>query len=85
MLNVRFSNKAKSFLRKAEKETEERITSKIEELRIDPFPKGIERVKGQEGKTFRARVGSYRIIYEIHRHKLLVIILDLGHRKDVYR
>ncbi|OGX33586.1 MAG: hypothetical protein A3I43_01315 [Omnitrophica WOR_2 bacterium RIFCSPLOWO2_02_FULL_50_19] len=47
----------------------------------------------EQGKTLRGklsglyshRMGSYRIIYEIHRHKLLVIILDLGHRKDVYR
>ena len=31
------------------------------------------------------RIGSYRIIYETYRHKLLVIILDLGHRKDIYK
>ena len=31
------------------------------------------------------RIGNYRIIYEIYHHKLLIIVLDLGHRKDIYK
>lgn len=84
MLGVEFSSKAKSFFRKAEKAIEERITSKIEELRIDPFPKRAEKVKGEEGRTFRVRVGDYRIIYDVQFEINKLLIVRIGKRENIY-
>ena len=84
MLNVEFSNKSKSFLRKAEKLVEDRIIEKIEEFRIDPFPKGAEKVKGREGKVWRVRVGDYRIIYKVVFEENNIIISDIGKRENIY-
>lgn len=84
MLEVEFSNKARSFLRKTEKTIEERIASKIEELRIDPFPKGIEKIKGEEGKAYRIRVGDYRIIYDVQFEINKLLIVKVGKRENIY-
>lgn len=84
MLDVEFYNQAKSFLRRAEKSVESRILEKIGELRIDPFPKGIERVKGEEGKAFRIRVGGYRIIYDVHFEINKLLIVKIGKRENIY-
>ncbi|MEN8219164.1 MAG: type II toxin-antitoxin system RelE/ParE family toxin [Pseudomonadota bacterium] len=44
----------------------------------------IKRLKGFENR-YRIRVGDYRIIYEIHDNILLVVVLEVGHRSDIYR
>ncbi len=63
------------------------IASKIEkallDLEIDPRPHGCKKLKGRNG--YRIRVGDYRVIYEIEDNILRVIVIDLGHRKDIYR
>lgn len=52
------------------------------ELGSDPRPKGCKKLKGRE--AYRIRVADYRIIYEIYDSVLLVDVIDLGHRKDIY-
>lgn len=55
---------------------------------FDDIARNPERGKKLHGKLsglYSHRMGSYRIIYEVYHSKLLVIVLDLGHRKDVYR
>lgn len=52
---------------------------------IERFPEQGKRLHGKLSGLYSHRMGSYRIIYEVYHSKLLVIILDLGHRKDVYR
>jgi len=52
---------------------------------IARFPEQGKRLHGKLSGLYSHRMGSYRIIYEVYHSKLLVIILDLGHRKDVYR
>jgi mRNA interferase RelE/StbE len=63
------------------------IASKIEkallDLEMDPRPNGCKKLKGRKG--YRIRVGDYRVIYEIGDNVLRVIVIDLGHRKDIYR
>ncbi|HAH26259.1 MAG TPA: type II toxin-antitoxin system mRNA interferase toxin, RelE/StbE family [Prolixibacteraceae bacterium] len=52
-------------------------------LADNPRPQGYLKLKGEE--AYRIRVGNYRIIYEIDNGKLIVIVVTVGHRKDVYK
>lgn len=58
------------------------ILDAIENLAENPRPKGYKKLKGRTG--YRIRVGNYRIIYEIFDDILLIDVIDLGHRKDIY-
>jgi mRNA interferase RelE/StbE len=61
---------------------QQRIAARIEGLKTDPRPPGSKKLKGSS--YYRVRVGDYRVIYEVHDDLLLVIIVRIGHRKDVY-
>ena len=60
-----------------------RIMQRIRSLADDPRPPGSEKLSGQE--RYRVRQGAYRIVYEIEDHRLLVVVVRVGHRRDVYR
>jgi len=60
-----------------------RILDRIEALRDDPRPPGCEKLSGQE--RYRIRQGAYRVLYEIMDARLVVTVVKVGHRKDVYR
>jgi len=59
------------------------ILKRIEGLTDDPRSSGSEKLSGQE--RFRVRQGTYRIIYEIRDQELIVMVVKIGHRRDVYR
>ena len=63
---------------------QKRITPKIESLRDDPFPPGCKKMAGIPD-AWRIRAGDYRIVYQVQHKILLVLVLTVGHRKDVYR
>jgi mRNA interferase RelE/StbE len=60
-----------------------RLLKCFEVLAEDPRGKGCEKLSGQE--RYRRRLGSYRIVYEIQGDVLVVIVVKVGHRRDVYR
>ena len=60
-----------------------RIVSRIQNLAIDPRPPGSEKLSGQE--QYRVRQGKYRILYSIEDTELIVVVVKVGHRRDVYR
>jgi mRNA interferase RelE/StbE len=60
-----------------------KILATIESFLADPRPLGSEKLSGQE--RYRVRQGNYRIIYEIHDDEVVVVVVKVGHRKDVYR
>lgn len=60
-----------------------RIMDRIEALRDDPRPPGCVKLSGQE--YYRVRQGNYRIVYEIVDDRLVVVVIAVGHRRDVYR
>lgn len=62
-----------------------RIVAKIDALAADPRPPGVEAIQGSDDPLFRVRVGSYRVVYEVRDDVLLVLVLRVGHRRDVYR
>lgn len=60
----------------------ERILVRIGSLRDNPRPAGCEKLSEQE--RYRIRQGIYRIIYEVHDQVLVVLIVKVGHRREVY-
>ena len=61
-----------------------RIIKRIQELSSDPRPPGCEKLSGHDDK-YRVRQGTYRIVYTISDVGLVVCIVKVGHRKEVYR
>lgn len=61
-----------------------RIAAAIDGLAENPRQPGAKKLAGAEN-LWRIRVGDYRILYEIHDRQLLVVIVAIGHRGDIYR
>lgn len=70
-------------LRRIHPEDQARIQGAIALLGQDPRPPKAIALSGRPG--YRVRVGDYRIIYTIHDDVLLVVVVNLGHRRDVYQ
>lgn len=60
-----------------------RIITRIQALADEPRPVGAEKLSGQE--RYRVRQGDYRILYEIEDEILRIMVVRIGHRRDVYR
>ena len=67
-----------------QKEDRQRIVMRIQSLARDPRPFGSEKLSGRED-LYRLRVGQYRVVYSVGDAELVVVIVRVGHRKDVYR
>jgi len=65
------------------KKDRQRIVGRISKLADNPRPPGCEKLSGQE--KYRIRQGRYRIVYSIEDQDLIVHVVKVGHRKDVYR
>jgi mRNA interferase RelE/StbE len=61
-----------------------RIKQRIDSLGENPYPSGIKKIAGED-ELYRLRVGDYRILYQVKGKILLVLIVGIGHRRDVYR
>ena len=68
--------------KKAQKQLDEPIIEAIAGLEDNPRPAGYKKLKGSD--AYRIRTGNYRIIYDIFDNVLLVDVIGLGHRKDIY-
>jgi mRNA interferase RelE/StbE len=62
-----------------------RIAEAIDGLGDDPRPPGAVMLAGEADGLWRIRVGDHRVIYQIHDAKIQVLIVRIGHRRDVYR
>ena len=61
-----------------------RLVRRLEALEDNPRPRGVEKLAGVE-ELYRVRVGTCRIVYAIRDRELVVVIVRVGHRRDVYR
>jgi len=78
------SRSAEKVLFNLPKEIVPKIVGAIRGLAVNPYPMGCRKLAGH-GEAYRIRVQIYRIIYEVHKDLVLVKVLKIGHRKDVYR
>ena len=70
-------------IRKLPQSLQIRITQRLKGLETEPR-QGAKKLQGFENR-YRVRLGDYRIIYEIYENILLVVVVDVGHRGNVYR
>jgi mRNA interferase RelE/StbE len=61
-----------------------KIREKIEKLKKEPLPHGSEKLEGNQG-LYRIRSRDYRVIYQIFSKKLIILIVKIGHRREIYR
>ena len=61
-----------------------RIAETLTSLANQPFPQGVKKLINEDN-VYRVRVGDYRIVYQVEAGKLLILVLRIGHRKEVYR
>lgn len=80
---VRILRRAQKTLAKIKGTAYDRVKTSLLELASEPRPPGCKKLSGRD--AWRIRVGDYRIIYEIEDDALLVLVVHLGHRRDVYR
>jgi mRNA interferase RelE/StbE len=78
------SSAAKEIEAVDQKKDRQRIVAGIRSLADDPRPPGCEKLAGEDDR-YRIRVGRYRVIYSVGDGELLVVVVRVGHRKDVYR
>jgi mRNA interferase RelE/StbE len=76
-----FSDKALRQLKKLEKNLQERIIAVLERIRVRPEAY-VTKVVGDPG--YKVRVGDYRVIMDIDNNKLKILVLKVGHRKNIY-
>ncbi len=82
--SVEFKPSAARALRRLPRHLQSQVAEKIGSLARNPFPGGVKKLQGEE-KIYRVRVGDYRIIYEVQSAVLVVLVLKIGHRREVYR
>ena len=82
MYQINFDKNAKDFLKKLKKNEQEEIIKRIEKLREDP--QLGKRLAGNLFGLWKLRIDKYRVLYRIINDKLIIIILDIGHRKNIY-
>ncbi len=83
MFTISLGPGARKFLRKANKELQERILGNIRKLATDPTPYGSIKIIGEEN-TYRIRIGGYRALYEIYYSKRIILIVKIDKRDKVY-
>jgi mRNA interferase RelE/StbE len=61
-----------------------KIVSAVDNLSSNPFPHGVRKLMGTES-SYRIRLGDYRVLYTVAEKRLIIEIIRVGHRKDVYK
>ncbi len=84
MYTITFKSSADRDLERIPETDRKRIIKRIDLLSYNPRPPGVVKISGKENK-WRIRVGKYRVIYEIHDDQLVIIVIKVDRRDDVYR
>ncbi|MHB1157998.1 MAG: type II toxin-antitoxin system RelE family toxin [Phycisphaerales bacterium] len=75
---------AEKTIRKLDPDTRRKVIRLLEALAEEPRPGGVVKLAGDDN-LWRVRIGDYRVVYEIHDKRLVILVVKVGHRKDVYR
>jgi mRNA interferase RelE/StbE len=81
--SVEFAPLARRQMKKLPREIQMRIIERVEELASNPRPAGVKKLVSDDN-LYRVRVGEYRAVYQIRDRELVVLIVKIGHRREVY-
>ena len=84
MYSIEFDKSVKKTLSKLPNEAIKKILDAIAELADNARPNGCKKLQSS-GDYYRLKVGNYRVIYEINDGELLILVVEIGHRKEVYK
>ena len=71
-------------LKRLDRQVVPRVVAAVDSLSTQPLPAGVSKLQGSQ-RTYRIRVGNYRVIYELYESRLVVEVVRVRHRKDAYR
>jgi mRNA interferase RelE/StbE len=80
---IEFAPHAYRQFKKPKRDTQLLLLAKIEGLSTNPRPAGVKKLASVEN-LYRIRVGDYRVVYEIRDRALIIVVVKVGHRRDVY-
>lgn len=81
---IEYKNSVEKDLRKLPSTQLKGVVAKIRALTTNPHPEGSVKLRGSSN-LFRIRYADYRVIYQIQNEKLIILIIKVGHRREVYR
>ena len=81
---ISINSKAKKILEKVPLQLAKNIRDRIRNLADNPRSGNVVKMKGFD-TLYRLRVGDYRVIFEIHDDQVLILVINIGHRRDIYR
>ena len=82
--SIRFTSRARRDFYGLDWAVQQRLRTAVDRLAANPFPAGARKLHGDE-PYFRIRVGDYRVVYEVNGKQLVVIVVKVGHRSEIYR
>ncbi len=82
MYQINFDKNAKNFLKKLKRGDIEYIIKRVEKLKENPYLG--KRLAGNLFGLWKLRIDKYRVLYKVIEDKLVIVVLDIGHRKDIY-
>ena len=81
---ILFAKSAEKAFLGLDRDIQRRIARAIESLGKNPRPSGYVKLQG-ESDLYRIRAGDWRVVYTIQNQKLIVLVLKIGHRREIYR
>lgn len=82
--SLEYTEAAKKTLYKLDKNTAKAVQAKLEKLMSGSANLDIKKLQGYSDPIYRLRVGDIRVIYEVHNNQLIVLVIRIGPRKEVY-
>ncbi len=82
---IEITRPAQRQLRKLDRRARARVSARIDLLAEDPRPAAVKRLQATAAVLYRVREGDYRIVYQVEDERLLILVVTIGHRKEVYR
>jgi mRNA interferase RelE/StbE len=82
--SIRFTPRALRDLSTLDRAVQQRLRRHIDRLGENPFPPGVKKLHSEE-PYYRVRVGDYRVIYQVEAQQLVIIVVKIGHRREIYR
>ncbi|WP_071590826.1 type II toxin-antitoxin system RelE/ParE family toxin [Synechococcus sp. PCC 7336] len=82
---IEFDRRVKKDLKSVTTQEVVRIQTAISDLANNPRPSGCKQLKGKNCEYFRIRVGDYRIVYTVEDKVLLIVVIRVGHRREIYK